>query len=84
MERTGTKIHSIKFLPLALVRSPATCHNKPKALSEKGDSVMNDKHEAVEQCEETSCKDDLMQGLMALFAQADAAEAAAHDASNED
>lgn len=45
---------------------------------------MNDKHEAVEQCEETSCKDDLMQGLMALFAQADATEAAAHDASNED
>ena len=26
-------------------------------------------------CSETSCKDDLMQGLMALFAQADAAEA---------
>ena len=35
-------------------------------------------------CSETFCKDDLMQGLMALFAQADAAEAAEDDASAEE
>lgn len=35
-------------------------------------------------CSETSCKDDLMQSLMALFAQADAAETAEDDASAEE
>lgn len=34
--------------------------------------MIDDKQEP-QNCDETSCKDDLMQGLMALFAQADAA-----------
>lgn len=36
---------------------------------------MNDDIKQTEDCTETSCKNDLFQGLMALFAQADAAEA---------
>lgn len=38
---------------------------------------MNDDIKQTEDCTETSCKNDLFQGLMALFAQADAAEAEA-------
>lgn len=48
----------------------------------KGMITMTDTREM--DCSETSCKDDLMQGLMALFAQADAAEAAEDDASAEE
>lgn len=48
----------------------------------KGMITMTDTRET--DCSETSCKDDLMQGLMALFAQADAAEAAEDDASAEE
>lgn len=48
----------------------------------KGMITMTDTRET--DCSETSCKDDLMQGLMALFAQADAAQAAEDDASAEE
>lgn len=48
----------------------------------KGMITMTDTRET--DCSETSCKDDLMQGLMALFAQADAAETAVDDASAEE
>lgn len=46
---------------------------------------MNDQNDAA-QCDDISCKDDLLQGLLALFTQADAAEAeaAADDAASED
>mgnify|MGYP001776937745 CR=1 FL=1 len=49
----------------------------------KGMIFMNDQNTAPD-CSETSCKDDLMQGLMALFAQADAAQAAEDDTSAEE
>lgn len=37
-----------------------------------------------EPCDEMTCKDDLMQGLMALLAQAEAAETTDADTSQED
>lgn len=45
---------------------------------------MSEKEQQREDCQETSCKDDLLQGLMTLFAQADAAEEADDAASNKD
>lgn len=45
---------------------------------------MNDNDQQTENCQETSCKDDLMQGLMALFAQADAAEETDDTTSDQD
>lgn len=56
--------------------------NSALLTQKKGMITMTDTRET--DCSETSCKDDLMQGLMALFAQADAAEAAEDDASAEE
>ena len=57
-------------------------HYSALLTQKKGMITMTDTHET--DCSETSCKDDLMQGLMALFAQADAAETAEDDASAEE
>lgn len=40
--------------------------------------------EDTQKCDEASCKEDLMQGLMALFAQAEDAETITSDHSDEE
>lgn len=57
-----------------LVRLSVEWDNILKVYQRKESFCMNDDIKQPEDCKETSCKDDLFQGLMALFAQADAAE----------
>ena len=62
-----------------LVRQPAAWDNIRWTITEERMRQMNEKQFPDNACDETSCKDDLISGLLGLFAQLDEEAPASED-----